>query len=305
MDRSLKGLFLPLLAVLLSISLFISPISSAPTDIARATFKRAASNGLNTLQPRRVDEGTPSGNTIPGAPADPPQPAEGDGSGAYDSESPGLGDRALEVKYRTIAAGAAARGFSDASRHMTHYLDGSGDDLDVSPERMLRDMANFRAAAKAFAQAEGASAYASAVATAKSSTASAPFTSSWKVYDYGEGQFTDNWYYAMGAFSYSVTGVVTVSIAGGKATASLKYKTHVFDRYNWDKGKKVDIGPFEFKDDELQKLHRTGLAQEYVIRGHSETQTVDGYTPTGSLPEPGTAGSRDGGRSDPGRDRGR
>lgn len=79
---------------------------------------------------------------------------------------------------------------------------------------------------------------------------------------------------------------------------------HVFDRYNWDKGKSVTIGPFVITDESLGQLHQAGLAQEYEVNGTSSSTTSSwsyrGSSPTSSLPE---AGSRDGKRTDPRRDR--
>jgi hypothetical protein len=107
----------------------------------------------------------------------------------------------------------------------------------------------------------------------------------------------------MGAFSYSVTGEVTAT-GGSKPKVSLDYRVHVFDRYNWDKGKSTRVGPLTIKDEELQKLHRKGLAREYIVRGDSAVQHVDGFVPSKTLPDPGTGGGRDGNRSDPSRNRG-
>jgi hypothetical protein len=79
---------------------------------------------------------------------------------------------------------------------------------------------------------------------------------------------------------------------------------HVFDRYNWDKGKSVTIGPFVVTDESLGELHRTGLAQEYEVNGISSPVTTSWtYSGSSSTPAPPTAGSRDGERTDPQRDR--
>lgn len=40
--------------------------------------------------------------------------------------------------------------------------------------------------------------------------------------------------------------------------ASLQYVAHIFDRYNWDTGKSVNIEPLEIKDEELGRLHKVG-----------------------------------------------
>ena len=216
-------------------------------------------------------------NTIPPPPTDPPQ-TPGDGSGPWNVQKPGVGDYALFAKYRGVATAADIRGLHHASAHMTHYLDDTGKDLIVSPEDIMKDLPNFKAAVRALAQESAKSAYSKAVAASGSAT----FSSPWNLYGYAGGNFNDDWFYAMGAFSYSVSGVVTIS----QGKASIKYVIHVFDRYNWDKGKCTQIGPITICDEELGRLHTVGLAREYVIRGSSAIQKVDNYNPNVNLPPP-------------------
>jgi len=121
----LSGLFL----TILNFSILISFVIAAPTP-----------NGLQTRA-----------NGIPPAPADPPQPP-GDGSGPWNVAKPGLGDYGFFAKYRGVALAADVRGLHHASAHMTHYLDDSGQDLNVPPEDIMKDLANFKAAVRALAQ---------------------------------------------------------------------------------------------------------------------------------------------------------
>ncbi|KAI9766150.1 MAG: hypothetical protein M1840_006717 [Geoglossum simile] len=234
----------------------------------------AATPVLNSLKARQ--------DGIPPAPADPPlQP--GDGSGPWKSEDPSWGDYLLEIKYRGIASGADIKGLHNAADNMRYYLDGSGKDLNTPPESIMKDLANFKAAVHATAQNSAKSTYTKAAA---SPGAPETFSTPWDVYGYADGNFNDDWFYAMGAFSYSVSGKVTVS--GGKS--SLEYVVHIFDRYNWDSGKSTNLGPINIKDDELARLHKVGLAREFVIRGSSAVQKVDDYDPNVTLPEPDTDG---------------
>ncbi|MGH3520424.1 MAG: hypothetical protein ACRDQ7_24180 [Haloechinothrix sp.] len=59
----------------------------------------------------------------------------------------------------------------------------------------------------------------------------------------------------------------------------MDYKTHVFDRYNWDGGKSTEIGPITITDDQMADLHRAGVAQEYNISGSSEAKHYSGTVP--------------------------
>jgi hypothetical protein len=239
--------------------------------------------------------------SIPGPPSDPPKPASGDGIGKYKSKKPTWGARLNKIKFEQVANVAETIGMGDAARHMNHYLDNNGKDLTVSVEAMLRDLGDLRTEVAKLANSKAKPVYERLIKskTKKSET----FVSSWTVYDYDK-KMTKNWYYAMGAFSFSVSGVLTVT-PGKPAKAAIDYKIHVFDRYNWDAGKSVEIGPFTIKDKELGELHLMGLAKEYVVRGTSKKQSVANYKPTNDFPKPGGGGGRDGGRTDPGRDRGR
>ena len=141
----------------------------------------------------------------------------------------------------------------------------------------------FRDAVKALAQNEAAVAYKKIPAAGGSKA----FSSSWESF-YATKDMSWNWFFAIGGFSYSVTGVVTRSSKG----ASLEYVTHIFDRYNWDAGKSVDIGPFHFEDTELGHLHLVGLAREYTVRGSTGVNKVKSFKPSKVIPPP-NGGGRD------------
>ncbi|KAF1948821.1 hypothetical protein CC80DRAFT_511024 [Byssothecium circinans] len=218
---------------------------------------------------------------IPGAPADPPKPADGDGIGPYKSKDAGWKDHLSKTKFFSIAVAAGEIGLNNAERGMRHYLDNSGKDLNVAPGPMMKDLPKFREAAQALAQNEATAAY-KAISEA---TGSKTFSSKWSTYYATKDQSWD-WFYAIGGFSYSVTGVVTKASGGG----SLQYRIHIFDRYNWDAGKSVDIGPFHFEDRELGELHLKGLAREYVVRGSGEVNEVKDFKPGTVIPSPSTGG---------------
>lgn len=219
--------------------------------------------------------------TIPGPPADPPKPADGDGIGPYNSKGAGWRDYVSKAKFYTIAAAAGEIGLDNAERGMRHYLGNSGKDLHVAPGPMMWDLTKFRQAAQALAQNQATAAY----NTISGATGSKSFSSPWSTYYATKDQSWD-WFYAIGGFSYSATGVVTKTSNGG----SLKYQIHIFDRYNWDAGKSVDIGPFHFEDRELGELHLKGLAREYVVRGSSEVNDLRDFKPGMVIPPPSTGG---------------
>ncbi len=236
---------------------------------------------ITLLTPFTSANPLPRAVPVPAVPADPPKPADGDGIGPYASQSAGIGDRLSKAKFFAVAVAAGEVGLINAEKGMRHYLGNTGNDLKVTPESMMSGLPQFRTAVKALAQNEAVAAY-KKIAGASGEKA---FSSSWKLFYATKDQSWD-WYYAIGGFSYSVTGVVTKKSGGG----SLKYRVHIFDRYNWDAGKSVDIGPFHFEDRELGNLHLKGLAREYTVRGSGGVNEVGKFTPTTVIPPPSTGG---------------
>lgn len=167
---------------------------------------------------------------------------------------------------------------------MRHYLDNTGSDLIIPPEKIMDRLPQFRDAVKALAQNQATAAYKRIPASGGEKA----FTSTWKSFYATKDQSWD-WYFALGGFSYSVTGVVakSASAAGG---GSLNYQVHIFDRYNWDEGKSVDIGPFHFEDKDLGNLHLKGLAREYIVRGSGGVNVVGKFTAETVIPPPSTGG---------------
>ena len=117
-----------------------------------------------------------------------------------------------------------------------------------------------------------------------------------------------DWFYAIGGFTYWVTAEVTLTpAAGGGIQATMVTRLHIFDRYNWDGGKAVTIGGITVTDEQLGRLHRVGLAREYEVHGTSSPRTTQWTVGTASpVTQSGrSASDREGGRSDPSRERGR
>jgi hypothetical protein len=77
---------------------------------------------------------------------------------------------------------------------------------------------------------------------------------------------------------------------------TLDYQANVWDRYNWDAGKSTNFpGGVVIPDSEMGRLHKTGLAQEFDMRGNSSTYTYDLNSESPSAvtpPEQGREGSR-------------
>ena len=84
-------------------------------------------------------------------------------------------------------------------------------------------------------------------------------------------------FFAIGGFQYWGQGLVdVVALPDRYRYLCLKFEFHLYDRYNWDKGKFIEINtPWDglmarkhrIDDEQLQEFHRQCLAQEYDVRG--------------------------------------
>ena len=235
----------------------------------------------------------PDGGTAP-EPFDPPAPDAG--SGEHGSEGAGIRDRVNKEKWYAAADAAETLGLTDAARHLRHYLDNSGEPLQVDVASVLHDEPGLR---EGVGNQVGLATRDALTRYDGTGSADIPFRTSWRVFT-AAGK---NWFYGLGSMSHSVTGVVHVE-PGNPPRTTVTYRVHVHDRYNWDGNKSTQFGPITVKDEELQALHRKGLAQEYDVDGTSDeiTVTVDPDDPGTAQPPEGDG--RDGNRADPGRSRG-
>jgi hypothetical protein len=244
------------------------------------------------------DEQTP----IPGPP---PEPTPDGGAGEFDSDP--WYSKTDDYLFESIAYDAADAaeliGYTDAARHLRHYLGASGEDLNVDPDHIMRDVNSFQQAVDQTAASEINRIAAEAAASGQYGTP-VQFTTPWQGH-YLTKEEDANWFYAMGGIQYSVSGVVTVhppEEPGGQPRVEVDYQTNVWDRYNWDEGKETNIGPITISDEQMAELHRAGVAQEYDMTGTSDTYHYEGSVPQPGQPNlPQAPDDRGGGRTDPGR----
>lgn len=302
------------LGVLLVVGVLIAAVGGTAIgrDIREALSEQVCKilGGADCDAPNSADPIKP----VPGAPAPPPL-SEGDGGagGEWGEDGAGIGDRAKKELAERAADAAELRGWENAARNLRHYLDNSGDPLDVDPRRLLRDIEIFRA--------RTARARLQLIQDLQARARAAYDGEQVVLYEDGRGKWRegapsspdylgDDWFYAMGGFSFVYTGRAIVrppADGSGEPTVEIDYRLHIFDRYNWDKGKSVNIAGITIDDDFLGDLHRVGLAREYEIHGSTDTEHVTvGLDELVTVPPPSEpAGGRDGEREDPGRDRGR
>ncbi|MGE2832774.1 WXG100 family type VII secretion target [Mycobacterium sp. SMC-4] len=262
----------------------VRALAPAHTALIKKLLGLFASADEATADAMRAAWGLPPTVVIPGAPADPPTDP---GHGEHGSQSPGIGDRVAEQAIAAAAEAADVAGWDHAAEHLRHYLDNSGEDLELDVDTFLDQVPGAQQrtdelvnqeVARIVADAERSGNYGQPI----------PFQTGWQDGTVNKDANAD-WYYAVGSYEQSASGVVVVhppSSPGAKPRVSVEYRTHVFDRYNWDGGKSVEILGQTITDDQMGRLHTVGLAQEYDIRGTSQTYRYEGAAPGPGGPVP-------------------
>ncbi|MFJ6370547.1 hypothetical protein ACIQK5_20525 [Streptomyces virginiae] len=229
-----------------------------------------------------------------------------DGAGGYDVESPGFGDYWKEIQANGISNSGDFMGKTDAARHMDHYLNGSGRPIDLDVDRMLSDkddtvLRDVSASTRARQEEEWRRQALEAFEESGGKPVAIPVETWGQGYEHDKGpDGTANWYLAIGSAMTNTTGVVTAMPgADGKPQVSIDYQVNVWDRYNWDPGKATPIGPTTVTDADMARMHNTGQAREFDMRGSSSVQRHD-MGAGNAWPDPKEPG-RDGTRTDIGR----
>lgn len=219
--------------------------------------------------------------TVPPAPPlplpPPPDPPAGedDSSGEYGSERAddpleeirnNLGETGLRAGAGIYGANPLQDGVAD--NFLQHYLGNSGEDKNLEPDQALEWSSAFRAqvAEERSAMIRFAQSLAALYAGGEK-----PFKfavgSGWvgaQIRQPLSGDAPDG-FLTLGKFYFALTGTASVHRASGKyskPTVRISTQLHIFDRYNWGGSNPVN--------QDLSRLHRQGIAQDYTIRGSSQ-----------------------------------
>ncbi|MGW0706405.1 hypothetical protein ACWD4G_10665 [Streptomyces sp. NPDC002643] len=235
-----------------------------------------------------------------------PQIAADAGSGKHGSESPGFDEWVTKQKMELLTEGADWKGMTDASRHMAHYLGNSGSPMNLPVDKMMTDVPAFKSYVDDTVRLNQDDWRKQALEEFRKNggkPVAFPVEAKQPEGFYFTQQDDPNWFYAVGGANTNVTGVVTaVPDANGNPKISVDYQANVWDRYNWDEGKGVNVGPLDIPDGQMAKLHRVGMAQEFDMSGSSSVKHYDlGSSEPNDDPLPGPDDSRDG-RLNPGRE---
>lgn len=221
------------------------------------------------------------GDPVPGTTAPVPEPpawTPPDPGSPHGSETPNAADRAVFVTVE-IAANASAGNWPDASRNLLHYLANNGETFNQDVNKMLADSAAFKDAADTQQERLIALAVERAKAAGATGPTTVPVNTDWTGFYLSEPK---DWFLALGGIAFNQTGTITVSpptTPGGKWSYESSLTVNIRDRYNWDGGKSTQIGPFNVTDEQLARLQKVGLAQEYTAVGASDVRQSKGQTP--------------------------
>ena len=163
-------------------------------------------------------------------------------------------EAALELRVGKTLAG------EDADKHLQHFFNNTGNDLRIDLKTMIDRVPSL----KLFYEQELAEAKAFA---SNLSTGSHWITSSRLRSGYARKSENSNWYYAVGGYAYWGKAKVNVINASTHKTVTVNFEFKLFDRYNWDKGKKVTIGGQIVTDNFMQNFHRQCYAKEFNVKG--------------------------------------
>jgi hypothetical protein len=202
-----------------------------------------------------------------------------DGSGKHGSKEATKQLVAAKQMWYLVAAAAEKMGMPNAARHMRHYLNNGGKPLVVNVDSMLQAVPDFRKGVRRAIEDWTIENITSINSLAPGASRAMVTPRVTNVY-IGPSESKD-WYYAVGGFAYWLTGTLSRKPNG---QMTIVYKVHVFDRYNWDKGKFVEIVGRRVEDKTLGELHKAGLAKEYEVNGVSRGRIMDYSKPDLSPP---------------------
>lgn len=235
----------------------------------------------------------------PSIPAMPTPPTPDAGAGKHGSQPfYGRGDDFLFWNFALTAQMAAdAAGIVHAADGMRHYLNNSGEDFSINPDQAMNDVPGLKRHADLLVFNEIRKI---AENPANHHTAVAFTTNPWEGHSISQAESQD-WFLAMASVEVCATGVVTTTPAdSGDPRVDLNYQVHLYDRYNWDGGKFVNLLGVTITDERMGALHTAGLAKEFHQFGTSSLKHFEGVLPAYGpvdLPEPDD--SRTGTRTDP------
>jgi hypothetical protein len=165
-------------------------------------------------------------------------------------------EAALETGGPTLTLGA------DAVRHMRHYMNNTGKDLQLDMTAMMAKSSQLSGQFKA--ELEAAKAFVQTLPQGRHAIRSQRLAQG-----YFRQRDDRNLFFAIGGYSYWGQGTASVLAheAGHQRHFALDFEFHFYDRYNWDGGKQVHIAGITVTDTFMQNFHKQCYAREYDVHG--------------------------------------
>ncbi len=224
----------------------------------------------------------------------PPMPAlprltAGKGSGVFNAIQPGELDSLMRLTLFLASEVSRPLGLENAAAFLRHYLDGTGQSLSLEPDGLLADMPDFQtqvnADARLFLEAVLLALRQDIHNTDTSQVFISQFgQSAWKSWNapkplipdemINTGVYKLDWYLALGRFAYAFSAVATVE-PGATRIAHITLVLHIYDRYDWDSDGSTNLAGLVIPNEVMARLHRAGLAHDYVIVGHTAPLSID------------------------------
>jgi len=158
----------------------------------------------------------------------------------------------------------------EAADSFSHYFDNNGTDFTIEPSRLFGEVPK---AAAIHAEARRSVLALMELMRADLKAGDYRFASLAAGASVVSKAESNNWYLAVAAYSWFVTGEATVTESGDVHGS---WSWHLWDRYDWDPGVSVPVdtplGTIRIDQDRVAQFHRQGLAREFTTVG-SITET--------------------------------
>lgn len=167
---------------------------------------------------------------------------------------------------------------TNASRHMLHYLGNSDLPLQVDVENLLQSSIGART--KMGKEVRSAQASIKRLLTGRHCV-----VANRRRRGIVRSSDSRDWYFALGMYAVWGKGIVNIDRYRGELRYRFEFLYRIYDRDNWDEGKKTNFLGIELSDRLIGEFHLEGLAREFDCVGEVRRQLAWIGEPTASSDE--------------------
>jgi hypothetical protein len=172
-----------------------------------------------------------------------------------DTNDADIDDDIGELQLRGVQAYLSQKGWNDGAGLLDHYLDGSGNPVEIDANRLLKEVPQFQ----------------TDVNSALGDVRKLPdgsFQTAWKGSSSPHTQNL-NWYYGLNNFEYR--------LVGEKHGNQIKYRVEMQKEYDWgtpsEHRRDLSKGPLHFEQSEIARLNMVGKAKDFRVHGSTGQMT--------------------------------